>query len=82
MSAPHRGESAADRSANYSASGERMNPGAGLYWIPEREFRAVAARAEHQPTVLNRYPWTPIAPAGQTGDAGTTSPPSRAKGAR
>ncbi len=52
---------ASARSFNYTATGRRVEAGAGVYWIPERQFASTVEAARRDPTALNRFRYVPLA---------------------
>ena len=51
---------AESKSHRYTARGERVDPGGGLYWIPASEFHTAVETARREPATLNRYRFEPL----------------------
>ncbi len=45
----------APKSFNYTARSERVDPRAGVYWVPATEFSSAPTAARSDPRVLNGY---------------------------
>lgn len=60
--APSCASEAPARSFNYTSTGERVEAGAGVYWIPERQFASAVEAARRNPASLNRFRYVPLSP--------------------
>ena len=58
--APSCAGDATPKSFNYTASGERVEPRGGVYWIPASEFTCTVEAARRDPTILNRATFVPF----------------------
>ena len=53
-------EALAQKSFRYTARGERVDPGGGVYWVSARELAGVVEAARANPARLNRFAFVPL----------------------